>query len=321
MSFNNIKIDSASGDSSEDSEEKNKKQQYEEYEDLLSQFVMSNEKVSAVVGTSQKSSISVRNKNQPESKIAFSIKSEEIKTSDDARLREMKKEPKKSVFNNEFAGASLISNKSPNNASQDLTLYDDILSDDLGENFLEHMTIIAEDPDQNTNDETKNFSNNMSKLKISVITVLLTQKLKQEQKALTDRAKRKKKKKQIRYLPTYRMDPKINLLKDDNTRNMLIIRLKQTFHSLVDKHGRYDKEYTPRFLKIVTEMIKNDVKMFKLERFKIVVLTSIFQKINNHSVMFISKELKDIDYDYMIKLVEEVNTFHAICLIYLVYVE
>ena len=42
------------------------------------------------------------------------------------------------------------------------------------------------------------------------------------------------------------------------------MKARNTFESLIDKHKNYDIEYTPRFLRIITEMIKNDAKSFKV---------------------------------------------------------
>lgn len=114
------------------------------------------------------------------------------------------------------------------------------------------------------------------------------------------------------------MDPKINI----KLVNYQIIRkVKQTFESLVEKHAKYDVEYTPKFLRIVTEMIKNDVKSFKLERYKIVCHCSILKKVSNQSIQFISKSLFNYDHDHRICLKTETRTFYAICLIFLIYHE
>jgi hypothetical protein len=44
------------------------------------------------------------------------------------------------------------------------------------------------------------------------------------------------------------------------------MKARNTFESLIDKHKNYDIEYTPRFLRIITEMIKNDAKSFKVTK-------------------------------------------------------
>lgn len=56
------------------------------------------------------------------------------------------------------------------------------------------------------------------------------------------------------------------------------MKARNTFESLIDKHKNYDIEYTPRFLRIITEMIKNDAKSFKVTKSfkKRIIFLSLF---------------------------------------------
>lgn len=122
----------------------------------------------------------------------------------------------------------------------------------------------------------------------------------------------------IKYKPTYRMEPKINL---NQIKHHIFNKAYQTFESLIEKHGTYDTEYTPRFLRIITEMIKNDVKSFKLDRYKTVVYVTFLKKVLGQSVHFISKCLFNPDHDHRICLKLDTKSFYAVCLIFLVYHE
>jgi hypothetical protein len=328
--MNNFKIDSSDGSSDGGEKAKLKVEDVENYE-LYSNFVQSADVVSANVGTSNKSSNSFRNVKPSVSKMDFSVAKSDLVELDEAtllRMNELKKEKERMrnrVSINQEVGTMTdtghVSKQSFNNTSQVLTTADyDLTNEDFEENYLEHMTIIAEGPlDAYSHDNES--SRDPHKLKRTVVTVLLTQKWRQDHQVQMPR-KPKKKRKQIRYHPTYRMEPKVNLNHDDHMRRSLVVKLKNTFHSLVEKHGKYDVEYTPRFLKIVTEMIKNDVKSIKvLERYKIIVFTSIFQKNGNPSAMFISRELRDIDRDTKLEIYEETNSFFAVCLVFLIYAD
>jgi hypothetical protein len=328
--MNNFKIDSSDGSSDGGDKAKLKVEDVENYE-LYSNYVQSADVVSANVGTSNKSSNSFRNTKPSVSKMDFSVAKSDLVELDEAtllRINELKKEKERMRLNrvsiNQEGGVMTdhMSQKSLNNTSQVLTTADyDLTNEDFEDNYLEHMTIIAEEP-LDAYSHVNESSRDQHKLKRTVVTVLLTQKWRQDHRGAVMPRKSRKKPKQIRYHPTYRMDPKLNLNHDDHTRRQVIVKLKQTFHSLVEKHGKYDIEYTPRFLKIVTEMIKNDVKSFKmLERFKVIVFTSIFQKNGNHSAMFISRELRDTDRDTKFEISEETNTFYAVCLVFLIYAE
>ena len=102
--------------------------------------------------------------------------------------------------------------------------------------------------------------------------------------------------------------------------SQIINKVKQTFETLCEKHS-YHVEYTPKFLRTVTEMIKNDVKTFKLSRYKIVTHVTILKKVLGQSVYFISKAVWNSNDDQKICIRSDNKTFIAVCLIYLIYRE
>ena len=150
-------------------------------------------------------------------------------------------------------------------------------------------------------------------MKQTAITILLSKKWSQK----TKQGKGKKSKFPIDYQPTYKMKPDINL---SIMEQQIVKKVKQTFEVLCSKH-QYDVEYTPRFIRIITEMIKNDVKTFKLDRYKIVVHVTILKKLLGQSVYFISKFLCNGKDDYRFCIRSDNKTFIAICLIFLIYRE
>ena len=154
------------------------------------------------------------------------------------------------------------------------------------------------------------------RLKRTVMTILLTHKW---QKVYPGRrAKKRAAKKMMRFEPTYRMEPKVSL---DSVMYLVVSKARHTFESLVEKHGKYDVEYTPRFLRIITEMIKNDVKSFRLDRYKIVVTVLILKKVLHQSAQYMSKMLADQENDERICLTMNTKSFYAVCLIFLIYHE
>lgn len=124
----------------------------------------------------------------------------------------------------------------------------------------------------------------------------------------------------LKYEPTYRMEPKVEM---SAVRHLIVRKATHTFESLVEKHGKYDVEYTPRFLRIITEMIKNDVKSFSkvLERYKIVVNVMIMENELHQSARFMSQMLADHEHDHRICIRADTRSFYAICLIFLIYHE
>lgn len=87
------------------------------------------------------------------------------------------------------------------------------------------------------------------------------------------------------------------------------------------RHKQYDIEYTPRFLRILAEMIKNDAKTYKLERYKVISHVSILQKKLGQSFQFISRLLGNHDYDQSICLRYDTKSFYATCLLFFIYYE
>jgi hypothetical protein len=154
-------------------------------------------------------------------------------------------------------------------------------------------------------------------LKRTVMTILLTQHLQKINKNKKNQ-KARKNKKMVRLQPTYRMEPAINI---KSIKNNVIKKIKQTFYSLIEKHKSYDNEYTPRFLRIVTEMIKNDAKTFNLERYKIITHVTILQKVMGQSIQIISKMIASKKEDEIFCLQKESRTFYAICLLVFIYFE
>ena len=152
-------------------------------------------------------------------------------------------------------------------------------------------------------------------LKRSVLTILITQRL---QKLNKDKKKKRKRGVKINFQPTYRMEPVIQF---QSMRVTIVNKIKQTFESLIDKHKQYDVEYTPRLLRILTEMIKNDSKSFKLERYKVITHITILQKVLSQSIQFISRMLANKNDDGLICLKTETRTFYAVCLVCFVYNE
>lgn len=296
-------------DSSSDSDEKNSKstRTHDEFE-YMSQYVKSNDVVSVVVGTvcgksdelldtSEWNDLEKKNQLDGESLIS------ERASRANMLNRKASMAPIKSY------ATWLMSRPTMFDASQVLTS-DDLIDDmnDADIHGMEHMTLIDEDK-----------TDGPPKFKRVVVTVLLTQKWRKSEHS--NSTSKKKKKVKIKYLPTYRMEPKINLSKEEDMRALVTYRIRQRFHTLVEKHATYDAEYTPRFLKALTELVKNDAKSLGMDRYKVVVFLAVFQKTAHLSCNYISKELLDIESDLRICLKEEVNTFFVICLVYFIYKE
>lgn len=306
--------DSSDEDNSEDvinvakanfnEDETEKPDENENCEDLYSNLIESDDFVSAIAGTSRKSSNSFRHVKQLV-RIQSAILSDNESVEDKSKI---KSKSKLDYTNENMYGSDLEVYGS------DESTNDEAHSDDL--NIGDTLTVV-EDQQPNLDilhDEENKYQ--PAKLKRTVFTILLTQKWGSSKK---DQSRRKRKKKApIRYLPTFRIEPTIDL---NVSKYLIINKTKQTFESLIEKHGKYDIEYTPRFLRIVTEMIKNDVRSFKLDRYKIVVYVSIVKRVMHQSIQFISKELLHSENDHKICLKVDTKSFYAVCLIFLVYHE
>jgi hypothetical protein len=159
---------------------------------------------------------------------------------------------------------------------------------------------------------TNPFDPTPANMKQTAITILLSKKWSQKTKQ-----EGKNSKFPIAYQPTFKMKPDINL---SIMEQQIVKKVKQTFEVLCSKH-QYDVEYTPKFIRIITEMIKNDVKTFKLDRYKIITHVTILKKMLGQSVFFISKFLCNGKDDYRFSIRSDNKTFVAICLIFLIYRE
>lgn len=74
-------------------------------------------------------------------------------------------------------------------------------------------------------------------------------------------------------------------------------------------------------MRILAEMIKNDAKSYKLDRYKIISHISILQKSPGQSIQFISKLLGNHEHDASLCLKYDTKSFYAICLLFFVYYE
>lgn len=176
-------------------------------------------------------------------------------------------------------------------------------------NLMETLALLESDEDTNENESNKSQCSKRGKLENVVLTILLVKKWKEK--------KNNEKKEAIRYQPTYRLEPKDNL---NLIKYLIVKKIKNTFETLCEKH-KYDIKYTPKFLKVITELIKNDAKSFRLDRYKIVAHVTILQKVLKQSIQFISKELFSIDDDHKLSFRLDMISFHAVCLVFFVYHE
>jgi hypothetical protein len=115
---------------------------------------------------------------------------------------------------------------------------------------------------------------------------------------------------------TYQLESKTRLF---DYRHPIINRVEQTLQSIIDKNNTYHEIYTPKIQKVLTEMVRNDVKSFKLDRYRIIVQITVIQKLMNQSVQLASFMLADQKFDETINIKIETKTFNVICLIFLIY--
>ena len=314
---------------------------------LNSQLVMSNDFVSAMVGTSIKSSESFRNlkflSTLDENDLLKSQLTDESQLSEKQKKRRfnMLKQLEKILkedgsLNNSgqvgITGAMGENGQVLNNQGIDILGTDNSMSlsynydskfwsssYNLDDNLDGTLTLIeehGEDEEMAKDGHGKQVENSFGKLKRTVMTILLTQRWQKVHKG--KRGGRKRQKNMVPLEPTYQMEPLVNL---HLIRHSIEKKCQKTFDSLIDKHGIYDTEYTPRFLRIITEMIKNDVKSFKLDRYKIVTQVTILKKVASQSMLFISKMLANYDHDHRICIRSDTKSFYAICLIFLIFHE
>ncbi len=148
----------------------------------------------------------------------------------------------------------------------------------------------------------------MGELKKSFMTVLFA---KHWQKA-----KKPKPKKEIKYQPTYRLEPILNVT---DVTEAIEAKTKKTLENILDKNGTYNTEFTPRFLKIVCEMLKNDCKSFKLDRYKLICTATILQRVDGQSMQFVSKMASNPKTDKLVCFSSKSKSFYIICVIYFIY--
>jgi len=98
-------------------------------------------------------------------------------------------------------------------------------------------------------------------------------------------------------------------------------RLHQVFDSLIENHTEYNAEYTPRFLRVVAEILKKECKQFKLDRYKIVCAVIIVEKLNGQSIQVVSRILANHQTDKTFHFKHEAKQFYIICSVHFIYQE
>ena len=118
------------------------------------------------------------------------------------------------------------------------------------------------------------------------------------------------------YEPTYKIEP-VEKLRTQG----IFKKCKNTLTKLLKKNDKYDPTYSPKFVKIACEIIKNDVKNFSLDRYKILVHISILQKVNSQSCLIVSSCLWTESTDKRICIRLDTETFYLLCYVFLIYHE
>ena len=316
--------DSDEDSDTEESEKSTIEPGIEEEKSLHSNYLESNDVASAIFGTSKGSMM--RSKSSPQKNrrlMEYDDDDDEDEEEDDDLdtingVKQLKK-PKKSVkpvkqktkdsddgdaFG--YVKISSLYNETENNKSK--SKYSD--EQDLDDFMPDTITVFQ---DKHDSEDPNKFRGLHSKLKKTAMTVLLTQKWRQSYK---NRDSKKAALQPIKYQPTYRMESKISL---KSLNYQIVKKLTNTLETLCEKHEKYDDEYTPRFLRIITEMIKNDAKSFKLERYKIISHVSILTKKSNQDIHFISRTMFNKEQDQRFCLKAETKGYYLICLVFFVY--
>ena len=347
MRFSEADFRSNEFSSEEDEEERDERLRKEalelkEVEELAeSDLVQSADFVTALVGTSRKSSNSFRNAkhllkidsailSDDQSKMRYGGEGmDELMTDEEMLMRaraNRRKTRRQSQLNvdfghllaTEFGKMSMMGANTIEAINEEQSLSGYTFSDI---NLGGVMKVIEKDYDDDEDREgdqlresstfnTRNFG--LGKLKKTAITVMSTQKWRKTNL----RMRRRRGKAEVNYQPTYRMEPKVSI---PSVKHLIIGKVNQTMERLLDKHKMYDYEYTPKFLRILTELVKNDVKSFKLDRYKIVAFLTLVKKVNNQSMQYISRSLCNYDLDFEICLRNETRSYTVICLLYLIY--
>lgn len=228
-----------------------------------------------------------------------------LKFADSMPTRRLKKQQSNaSMGNNEFS--SEVSNFNSN-------------EDDLMLDLADLLTVIEEVQDESSKQELDDAEKHFH-LKQTVSTVLLSKKWNKlyQKEEVQSGGKKGKLPKMLKLQPTYRMTPLVNVFKMENA---IKDKTQQTFESILQKYGKYDTEYTPKLLRCVTEIIKQQVKSFKLDRYKVVVHVTFIKKLAGQSVQVISKTLWSNESDLRICIRYDAYSYYAIGLIFLAYHE
>jgi len=114
------------------------------------------------------------------------------------------------------------------------------------------------------------------------------------------------------------LEPVVNVR---NKEMEITSRLYTVFEILIEKHSEYNIEYTPRFLRVMTEILKNECKQFKLERYKIICHMIIIEKLHGQSIKVISRMLVNNQTDKTINLKHETGTYYILCSVHFIYHE
>jgi hypothetical protein len=120
----------------------------------------------------------------------------------------------------------------------------------------------------------------------------------------------------MRLEPTYRVEPRVKL-----RLNEILATVKASFEKLIKKSDKYDPQYTPKFVKIASEILKNDVKAFFYDRYKIIIHLMILQKVISQSCLITSACLWYQETDKKICINLDTQSFYAVCYIFMVYHE
>ncbi len=287
----------------------------EEKKSIQSDYIRSNDVVSAIAGTSKKGTGSVINARRTLRKIGEDDEKdeEEVETQLGSKIVKKKKKiyAKDSLEEENYYYA------------KNSSLYNDTDQGQKSMKNSEDFNLNDYMPDtitffQDKHDENEPL-NARSKLKKTALTVLLTQKWRSEvRQSFTNKSDDQKKSQlmSIRYQPTYRLESKTNI---KSFHYKIEKKIRQTLEALCEKYEKYDAEYTPKFLRVITDLVKNDAKSFKLDRYKIVSHVSILTKMSNQDFYFISRTLFNKDLDHKMCLRCETKSFHVICLVFFVY--
>ena len=115
------------------------------------------------------------------------------------------------------------------------------------------------------------------------------------------------------------MNQSFEILNVTDVTEAIEAKTKKTLENILDKNGTYNTEFTPRFLKIVCEMLKNDCKSFKLDRYKLICTATIYQKVDGESMQFVSKMASNPKTDKLVCFSSKSKSFYIICIIYFIY--